>query len=244
MPRGFSGVRQASADVEARRNSGGPSALWFRIQDGDEAIVRFLEQDDDVAWCYVHEVPVEGRAYGRDFPCCDQDKDGTPCPGCERDLPRKFKGFINLIWFDAPVFARDNEGKLRKDKDSKPIQTGTKPQVAVWGSGIRVFEELDEVNANYRGLRSRRFKVKRKGEKLSTKYSIAPEDVDSGPQNFSNEEKELEGKKYDLNEFSKAPSYDEFLKQLGESSQNGGSGGSQNGDGEPKRANPFMRKKS
>lgn len=239
MPRGFSGVRKASAEVEARRGSGGPSALWFRLQDGEEAVVRFLEQDDDTFWCHMHEVPVDNRSFGRDVACCDQEKDGTPCPGCEQDLPRKFKGFINVIWDDAPVFKRDDEGKLVKDKDNSPVIVGHKPQVAVWGSGIRVFEELDETNANYRGLRSRRFKIKRKGSGLSTKYTIAPEDVDSGPQPMTEAEKKLDGSKYDLNEFTKPPSYNEFLKELGQAPQNQNGGG---GGQEEKPRNPFMRK--
>jgi hypothetical protein len=237
MPRGFSGVRKASAEVEARRGSGGPGALWFRLKDGDEAIVRFLEQDDDIFWCFMHEVPIENRSFGRDVPCCDQDKDGTPCPGCEQDLPRKFKGFINVIWDDAPVFKRDDDGRLAKDKDGNTIITGHKPQVAVWGSGIRLFEELDETNANYRGLRSRRFRIKRKGSGLSTKYSIAPEDVDSGSQKMTDKEKKLESDKYDLREFTKSPSYDEFLKELGEVPEQ-----NQNGSGDQTPKNPFMRK--
>lgn len=243
MPRGFSGVRRVSAEMQARRDSQGPSALWFRLEDGAETIVRFCEQDEDVFWCHVHEVPVEGRAWGRDVPCCDQEKDGTPCPGCEQELPRKYKGFINLIWQDAPLFKKDGDGKLVRDKDDNKIQIGTKPQIAVWGSGIRLFDELDEINSSFRGLRSRRFRVKRKGKKLNTTYSIKPEDVDSGPQKWTDEEKELENKKYDLNEFTKPPSYNDFLKQLGEApSQNGGGGGS--GEGEGKRPNPFMRKQN
>lgn len=248
MPRGFSGVRDTSAEIESRRGGSGPGALWFRLKADDETVVRFLEQDDEIFWCMMHEVPVEGRQFGRDVVCLDQQKDGTPCPGCERDLPRKFKGFINLIWLDAPVFKRDNENKLVKDNIGDPIVIGVKAQVAVWGSGIRLFEQLDEVNTNFRGLTSRPFKIKRKGEKLNTKYSISPADVDGGPQDFTKEEKELAAKKYDLNEFVKPKSYDEFLKELGERGRGGGGnggGGGGNGDGEQKNPpNPFMRNRS
>jgi hypothetical protein len=241
MPRGFSGVRSTSADIESRRSSGGLNALWFRLQDGETATVRFLEENDDIFWCWMHEVPVEGRAYGRDEPCCNQDNDDTPCPGCEADIQRKFKGFINLIWDEAPVWKRDNEGKMVKDDDNKPIKIGEKPQVAVWGSGIRVFEELDEVNANYRGLRSRKFKVKRKGVKLSTKYTISPADVDGGPQPFTESEKELESKKYDLHEFTKPMSYEALQAKMGGGDRNNNN----NGGGEQQgqiRKNPFLRK--
>lgn len=116
MPRGFQGVRQASAEVESKRGSGGPGALYFRLKAGEDAIVRFLEQDEDIHWCMMHEVPVENRSFGRNVPCLDQEKDGTPCPGCERDMDRRFKGFINLIWFNAPVFKRDSENKMVKDR--------------------------------------------------------------------------------------------------------------------------------
>lgn len=238
MPRGFAGVRKAAEEVEAKRGSGGPGALYFRLKAGEEAIVRFLEQDDDIAWCMMHEIPVEGRQWGKNVPCLDQDKDGTPCPGCERDMDRRFKGFINLIWFNAPVFKRDNENKIVKDRLNDPVVVAEKPQVAVWNSGIRLFEELDEINANFKGLMSRRFKIKRKGSGLDTKYVIVPEDIDSGPQPMTDEEQKLAAEKYDLNSFTKPGSYDDFLKEMG---QGGGSSGTNGGQASAPSTNPFMR---
>lgn len=239
MPRGLSGVRDAVAELESRKGGSGqrgPSALYFRLQDGDEANVRFLEQDDDIAWCWMHEIPVEGRAWGRPSPCLDQEKDGTPCPGCERDMPRKFTGYINVIWQDAPVFKRDETGRVVRDSTNDPVVIDHKDQVAIWSSGIRVFEELDEINANYKGLMSRRFKVKRKGSRLDTKYIITPQDIDAGPQEMSAEEKELAANKFDLTEFITPKSYEDFLAELG--------GGNATGGGQPAQqqaVNPFMR---
>lgn len=244
MPRGFGGVKQASADLEARRGGGGPGALYFRLGEGETTVVRFLEQDDDIAWAMMHEVPVEGRAWGQDVPCLDQERDGTPCPGCERENPdtgylkRKFKGYINVIWDDAPVFKRDGEGKMVKGSNGKPETIGTKPQVAVWSSGIRLFEDLDEINANYKGLTSRRFRVKRKGSGFDTKYVVVPEDIDSGPQPMTDDEKKLAEGRFDLNQFIQPPSYDEFLRKLGEAPSGNGNGGN---DQPAPRVNPFMR---
>ena len=243
MPRGFDGVRNASAEVEARRGSGGPGALYFRLKSGDEAEVRFLEQDNDIFWCHMHEVPVEGRQWGKNVPCLDQEKDGTPCPGCERDMDRRFKGFINLIWFNAPVFKRDSENKIVKDRLGEIVTIGEKPQVAVWNSGIRLFEELDEINANYKGLMSRRFKVKRKGSGLDTKYVIIPADPDGGAQPMDDAEQALANEKYDLNQYTKPGSYEDFLKELGQGGGGGGNGGGGGGQ-EPQRTNPFMRNRS
>lgn len=244
MPRGFSGVRRASAEVEAKRGQGGPGAgvLFFKLKSGDETEVRFLEQDDDIAYAMCHEVPVEGRNWGRDVPCLDQDQEGTACPGCEQGLPTRFKGYINLIWFDAPVYKRDSDGKMVKDRTNDPVILDRKPQVALWTSGIRLFEDLDEVNANFKGLRSRRFKVKRQGEGLNTKYRINPVDVDSGPQEFSAQEKELDENKNDLTPFIQPGTYEDFLKAMGQAPASvGHNGNGDSGGASSPRANPFMR---
>lgn len=237
MPRGFGGVKQASSELEARRGGSGPGALYFKLRPGEETVVRFLEQDDDIFWCMMHEVERPDRAWGDTIPCLDQEKDGTPCPGCEKGLDLKFKGFINLIWEDAPIFKRDDQGKMVKDSTGDPVILGTKPQVALWSSGIRLFEELGEVNDNFKGLMSRRFRVKRKGSGFDTKYHIAPEDVDSGPQPMTDAEKALANEKFDLNPFVKPPSYEDFAKRLngGVLPSNGG------GAASAPPANPFMR---
>ena len=237
MPRGFGGVKQASAEIEARRGSGSPGALWFRLAAGEETVGRFLEEGEEIFWAMMHEVPVEGRQWGRDVPCVDQEKDGTPCPGCERDLPRRFKGYINVIWDDAPIFKRDDQGKMVKDTTGAPVITGTKPQVAVWSSGIRLFEDLAEIDANYKGLTSRRFKIKRQGSGFDTKYRINPEDIDSGPQQMTSAEQELAANKYDLNEYVKPLSYEEFENELNGGNQQGGGGGQQ----QQAPPNVFMR---
>lgn len=236
MPRGFSGVKQASAEIEARRSGGGgPSALWFRLGPGEETVVRFLEEGEDIHWAMMHEVPVEGRQWGRDVPCVDQEKNGTPCPGCEQEYARRFKGFINVIWDDAPVFKRDKDGRMVKDSTGDPVVLDTKPQVAIWSSGIRLFEDLGEIDANYKGLMSRRFKVKRKGSGFDTKYVITPEDIDSGPQALSEQEQALANEKFDLNEHVKPLDYDGFMKELGGGQQQ------QNGGGNTPPVNPFMK---
>lgn len=238
MPRGFEAIRKAAAELGNRRTFGNSGVLYFKLEAGQETVVRFLEQDEDVFCAMMHEIPVENRSWGRNVPCLDQARDGTPCPGCERDMDKRFKGFINVIWFDAPVYLRDAEGKLIRDtSNNRPIKDGTRPQVAVWNSGIKLFEELEEINANYKGLMSRRFKVKRKGSGLDTKYVIVPEDIDSGPQPMSEEEQKLAAEKPDLNQFTRPGTYDEFMTELG-----GGQSQNRFGGQTPNRANPFMRK--
>lgn len=218
-----------------------PKALYFKLDDGETATVRFLEEDDDVQWCYVHNVPVEGRSWGQDVPCLDQEEDDEPCPGCERELKRSVKGYINLIWFDAPLYKTDPDGKLVKDKAGDKIEIGNQDQVAVWNSGIRLFEQLDELNETYKGLRGRKFKVKRKGVKLNTTYVILPDE--DGPQPLSAKEVKLDESKYDLNEFMKQISYEDFENLITGGSATGGRS-KKNAVAAAKKQNPFLNNRS
>lgn len=241
MPSGFQGVKDASADIEARKQSGGGSRLWFRLpNNNDSATVRFLEKDEEVSWAWMHELEAKpGKSFGDKVPCRDQDPDtgqriGEACPGCERDLPRRFQGQINLIWRNAPVLKRDSQGRLEKDASGNVIVAGHKDQVAVWTAGITVFEELDGKNATYKGLTSRDFIVTRKGTGLSTRYSIEPADPDKGATPLSKADEELANEKYDLTPDSTPPSYDSWGKESTATQRT-------SEDVKPAERSPFMR---
>lgn len=247
MPRGLGQVRKAVENIEAKRAAAeaaqkarqSPRALFFKLQDGQETVVRFADTSEEIGVAYCHEIPIEGRSWGQLTPCMDQDESGIKCLGCEAELPRKFQGFINLIWDDAPVLKRNEKGWVEKDVNGNVIVLGTKPQMAVWQSGVRVYEKLDEIDMNYRGLMSRRFKIKRKGKKLETTYSITPEEVDGGPQDLSAEEKAMLSEKFDLNEFITPKSAEDWEVMLGQSA---GNGGGDTAVQESAEINPFMRK--
>ena len=238
MSKGFEGIKQRSEQQKARsqfRNQkqfDGPPPLYFSIKDGETAHVRFLEENDDVHYADVHEIPVEGRSWGITTPCLDQNAEGLPCPGCERGLDRKFKGYINVVWFDAPVWKRDENQRLVKDDFGNKISIGQKTQVAIWTSGIRLFEKLEVINDRYKGLSSRRFEVIRKGKDLPF-YEITPVDIDGGPQDFSPTEEELAQDKPNLDMYTVPGSKEDFLMKLGE-------GVPQNQNGESKSKNPWL----
>src|ERR1041385_2308168 len=113
MPKGFGTVKGAKEDIEQRKNSGGGGGnFYFRLKPEETAVVRFLEQDDDVAWAWVHELPKEpGQQVGKKVVCRNQDENGNfngdDCPGCENNYKRTFQGAINLIWRNAPILKRD-----------------------------------------------------------------------------------------------------------------------------------------
>lgn len=254
MAKGFGFVKTAAAASAAK----GGNSLWagkliFKLpSSGDQAVVRFVENEGDfVHGAWHHEVPVEGRAWGDLVPCIAQDEEGNrtddPCPGCERDLPMKFKGYITLIWRDGPVYKTDEKGKVVKDNLGDPVVLDTKDQLAIWSSGPRLFENLAEIDEAYKSLGSRDFRVKRKGEKTATEYIITPAVIDGGPQEMSKEdEKLLADSEINLTEFVRAPSYDNFEARLnGQFTSNGGGNGSSgSGNSQPTQAgnaNPFRR---
>lgn len=222
MARGFDSVKEAGRDIQARKEAAGEDfqpRLYFKIDSGESATVRFLEQGDEVVWAWVHEIPVEGK-YPAKAVCRDQDEEGRrigeSCPGCERDLKRSFRGVINLIWRSG--------GENGEDVN------------AIWIAGPRVFvDTLDPLESAYRGLASRDFVVTRKGSSLDTTYSILPADPDGGAQPLSAADKKLAKDKYDLTYYHEAPSYDEWGKSKKKQSEG-------QATFEPTSESPFKRR--
>jgi hypothetical protein len=221
MAGGISKVRAASEDINTRKESGGGARNFFKLNDGETAIVRFLEDGSEVACAWVHQLPPSGgRSYGIKVPCRDQDFDtlqrgvGERCPGCEDGLKIMFQGAINMIWRDAPQLKRDDQGRLVKGDDNKAQFSGEyADSLAVWSAGITVFEDLDTIDADFGGLTSRDFKITRRGTELNTKYTIRPANVDGGPSELSEADKALAEEKFDLSAYASAPEYDEWGKQ-------------------------------
>lgn len=258
MARGFSFV-QGQKQARAAR-SGGASAfagkLLFKLADGDVENIRFIaDEDGEVVYGAIHhEVPVEGRAWGDNVVCIAQDDEGNqtddPCPGCESDLKIKDRYYVHVLWKDAPVYKRDkdNGNKIVKDNVGDPVVIGNEDQCAIWPMGPELADELGEIEESY-GLASREFRVKRKGEKLDTKYTIVPADPDGGKKKPSASEREIiEESDIDLNDFIKPPSYEDFQSRLEGKSRGGGSSdGGSSGGSEPAKAaakrNPFARNK-
>jgi len=217
MPRGFGAIEAAAEKIEEKKNSGGgdfQKVLYFKLpDDGDTGVVRFLEQGDEVYSYWYHDFSsIDGsQGWKTKVPCLDQDDEGVPCPGCREDLPRKFQGLINVIWRDAPVFKRDDEDKIVKDKKGNLIVVDNKDQVAVWRGGIELFSKvLKRKDLTYKGLGTRDFEVTREGTKLDTTYSVEPADPDSPATPLSDEDKALAEEPYDLESIAGFVSDEDF----------------------------------
>jgi hypothetical protein len=229
MARGFGALASAKEDINRRKEAGGSDFVrYFRLDPGETAVVRFLEQGDDVACGWVHMVKVPGRSYPLQVPCIDQDDEGRrnlgkDCPGCEKEIDLKFRGKINLIHRDAPI--------QEKVAPKRWETVGHDDAVVVWDASFEVLQDLQEKDVDYKGLMSRDFKVKRVGEGFDTKYFISPADPDGGPQEMSAADKELAEDRFDLTELTVPSSYDSWGVRV-----------EKKDDVTPTRESPFKRR--
>lgn len=177
MAKGFKTARDAFAEIEARKNSGGGFGQYFKLsKSGDSATVRPL--DEEVDWAWVHELPAEAGKYSKTELCRDQDlntgqRTGDACPGCDKEYRRKMQGLVRLIQRDAPVYDKDANNKY----DYNTV-VGSDDQVVRWTVGKVVLEELDGVAATFGPLNNRDYTITRKGTGLDTSYDIKPVVVD------------------------------------------------------------------
>ena len=237
----FTKVHDASKAIADRAQgfSGPRNFIYFRLPtDGDAANVRFISAE--AAFC--HSVTMPNKKYPDWVPSLDQSQPyvdvTSECPMAQAGLRRALRGWISLSWRDAPLYKRDDDGRMMKDQFGNLIQVGEQDQIAVWTVGIQVMENMAEINAQYKGLSSRDFKVKRKGQGLKTSWTIVPADVDADPQPLSKEDEALVENAPDLKEFSTPPEREKLLAMISGAPEQGGA------NMEAAMAtNPFMRKR-
>lgn len=218
MPKGFSGAKKVG---EFKGGGSGfqprpKGVVYFALKDGQEAVVRFLQQAEDIEWARKWKLPPSSNfPYGELVNAVDQHEDGTPDPGYAAGLKNSFKAYPTLIWRNAPVYQKDNEGKVVKDPNGAKVITGFADQVAIWECTFSVYDTLQDVEGSYRGLMSRDFRVKRKGGGLDTEYLVFPADVDGGPQPMSQQDQQIAAtQRIDVSPFVKIPTYDELYKYI------------------------------
>ena len=125
-------------------------------------------------------------------PCLDQAGEGAVrCPGCERGLDRTFVGWVNVIWYDGPMYPTKKVDD-REVRDYSKEPNGMGDVLAVWERGITTFEELDAVDVKWKGITTRDAEVERTGTGFDTRYRISPALADDGSSNPTPLSPELE----------------------------------------------------
>lgn len=227
MPKGFKNLREELARIDERRAKAQEGdgerdwapVLWFKLPDSalgktkDEvtssmtAVIRPLEGGDDLTYALVHPVIIDGRPFPVDIVCRDQDNSGEACPGCEAGIKRAVKGFLNVIWRNAPDFPLDedtNKYNTKVDYESLPKSD----KVAILSSGPTLFGRLDELDEDYT-LVDHDFSITREGLKLATKYKVKKLKKVA----LSAADKQLAAEKHDLSHYVRVPDYDEWIER-------------------------------
>lgn len=214
MPKGFAaaqkaGSRQGGAGFHSR-----PKGInFFKLPNsGDSATVRFLQNHEDIEWVRQWKTaPSSNFPYGEKLNAIDQFEDGTPDPGYAAGLKSTFTAFPVLIWRQAPVYAKDAEGKLLKDGNGNKQLVNYADQVAVWECSYTVYETLRTLDQEAGNLMSCDFKVVRQGTRTDTKYIFFP----SAATPITPQDSQLAAtQRIDVAPFVKIPTYDELYAYL------------------------------
>lgn len=187
----------------------------FKLQSGQTAVVRFLEQGTDLTFADVHRVPFvskAGKTYARNFVCLNLEDDDTPCAGCSHfndDVSkRKTIGYVNLIWRNAPVFQKDEQGRMVKGPDNRFVVIGAEDQIALWNPSWTTFSMLKAKDGKFKGLMNWEWEVKREGSTMNdTKWFVDPDDPAAGATPMTIADMSLAEKKYDLKALIKPLEY-------------------------------------
>jgi len=207
MPKGLTRMNEAR-EAQRKEGSGGRGNRFFRLPlPGDIGTVRVLDEPEDMEWAFVHVI---SSAPFKQEICLNQEDDGDPCPGCERELKRRTRVWTRVLWREAPKFKRDEDARIVKGANGKGIEDGTEDTVAVWEFGPEVADTIARRHAKMKkGLISQDVVVERIGSGKETKYEILP--GDEGVSNLTATDKSLITERdVDLKQFTLAPSYEEW----------------------------------
>ena len=101
MPKGYrAGKAVGDFTGRAQAYDRPKGVTYFKlVNDQDQAIVRFLQQHEDINWVRQWRTGVKPNfPYGEKINCIDQFEDGTPDPGFEAGLKNTWTAFTPLIW--------------------------------------------------------------------------------------------------------------------------------------------------
>lgn len=217
MPKGFAGAQKAGQRNNSVFRQKPRGVTYFRLAANQEAVVRFLQESEDIEWLRQWKMaPNSLFPFGEKIPCVDQFEDGTPDPGYAANLKSTFTAYPIMVWRNAPVYQRTPDGQLVKDPNGNKVITGYADQVAVWECSFAIYETLKQTAADYGGLMSRDFKVKRTGSQAKdTRYHFAPAVIDGGPMPMTQNDMQLAAtQRPNLGDYLRVPTYDELYNYI------------------------------
>jgi hypothetical protein len=143
------------------------------------------------------------------------------CPACAAGIPTKRRGAYNLIQRQRPVYRKGADGKVVKDGNNNPITEGYQDTVVVFECSNTTANVLRRADHDFHGLMSRDLAIVYTGTNTNP-YSVAPVDIDSGPQPMTAEDMALAAQKSDLDKVFAPPSAQEMSALVVKYGQNSG----------------------
>lgn len=174
------GLKDINAAIDKpKASAAGPKVRWLKLEDGQSAKIRFVNEVDDSSKFYADDrglaIVVSEHTNPKDYKrkaVCTIDDEGR-CFGCEmyRNDPKagwkpRLRFYTNVIFDDG-----------MED-----------PYVAVWSMGVlksSTFNTIREYAAESAGISNMTWKVKRSGKGTETNYILIPGAVDSDDFNWS-----------------------------------------------------------
>ncbi len=230
MARGWSPVeeRAAAAAEQQKRFAEASVPMLFGKEikrggpQGGPLIVRFLEQGEDVCSYERHPIKKPGNQYADNHTCLSEIN--MDCAACRAGLKSTRKGAFNVIVRNRAVLRKGADGKAVKAPDGSFIIDGYADQVVVWECSNTTANVLRRADHDFRGLMSRDLTLSYTGDDKNP-YTVAPVDIDGGPQPLSDADMELAAKKFDLDKVFAPPTQQEMSEMVVKYGANSGASG-------------------
>lgn len=194
-----------------------PGINYFRLTDGQTAVVRFVQSYEDIHWARKWKLPPSAAfRYGEEVNAVDQHDDGTSDPGVLAGLRAGFRAYPLLIWRNQVQYARDAQGRFIKDSLDNKQPAGFADSLAVWECSYSIYEMLGEKEGKYKSLTAFDWEIRRIGADKNTRYSIEPADPTNLNQPITPADQQIIATQHiDVpNIFTKVPTYDELNAYL------------------------------
>jgi hypothetical protein len=208
------GMSAVKASLDRSQRSSGPKTYtetnWFYWKAGENKVVRFLTDSNDILVVPVHENVPTHDGKNKTF-VCRSVFDG-PCELCTSKAPRRDLGY-GIAVLREPVYEEvDGQKKLVGYKDSTSTYeveengktvTKKKPYVGIISQGMRNFwSQIAIMSEKFGSLKERDIEIQRQGAGTDTTYF-----------SFALDKKEIEGIDERYSKF--VPDIESFLNRIG-----------------------------
>jgi hypothetical protein len=179
IAKGLKAMEQAMGSQKSPSDSGGLKVRWLKLEDGQSAKVRFINELDSDSPHFSEDrdlaIVVSEHTNPKDYKrkaVCTIESDGR-CYGCEMARKEPKSGWRSRLRFYTNLLVDDG------------LES---PYVAVWSQGVgkqSAFNTIREYVMDTGSISNVTWRMKRQGTGTDTTYVLLPVSPDSQPFNWS-----------------------------------------------------------